>query len=102
MTIDGEGHLAAPARDEKHVRTPPLIRGRLLHLAEMGPPMPTMDPWREHEPMQLHHASDALPVVARAEGPIRWTCVHLNSAEKTRRPFRGTFAMWPPAACYVP
>ena len=73
VAIDREGHrehLPTPARDQEDVRAPALIRGRLLHLAQMRLAVPAMDPRRQHQAVHPHEPPNAFAVVARAEGAI--------------------------------
>jgi hypothetical protein len=73
VTVDREGHredLATPAGNQEGVGAPALVRGRPLDLAEMRPPVPPVDPWGQHEPVQLHDPPNPLAVVAGTKGPI--------------------------------
>jgi hypothetical protein len=62
--------LAAPARDEEHIGTPPLVRRGPLDLPEMRAAVPAMDPRGEHQAVEAHHAANALAVVAGTEGAV--------------------------------
>ena len=55
---------------EPHTEIIPLIRRRLADLAEMRPPVPTVDARREHQAVQLHHPADAFAVVACPKGAV--------------------------------
>jgi hypothetical protein len=73
VTVDREGHgedLTAPAGNQKDIGAPALVGDRLLHLAEMRPAVAAVDPRRQHQVVHTHESSDALAVVAGAEGPV--------------------------------
>jgi hypothetical protein len=58
------------AGNQENVRAPALVRGRLLDLADVRPPVPAVDSRGQHEAVQLHHPPNALAVVARPEGAV--------------------------------
>src|SRR5262249_11598884 len=73
MTVDREGdrqHFATPARDQKDVGAPTLVRHRLFDSTEMRSAMAPVQARGQHQAVQLHHAPNALAVVAGAEGPV--------------------------------
>jgi hypothetical protein len=73
VTVDREGDredFTTPARDQKDIGAPALVRGRLDDPAQVGPTVAPMRPRRQHQPVQLHDAPNALAVVARPEGPV--------------------------------
>ena len=47
-----------------------MIRGRLLNLPEVRTAVMTVDAGRQHQAVQLHHAANALAVVARSEDTV--------------------------------
>jgi len=49
-----------------------LVRGGLLDLAKVRPPVPAVHPRREHQAVPLHHPPYAFAVVARPEGPVHY------------------------------
>jgi hypothetical protein len=73
VTVDRKGDredLATPARNQEDVGAPALVRRRLLDLAEVRPPAPPVDSWRQREPVPLHDPQNPLTIVAGAKGPI--------------------------------
>ena len=73
MAVDRKGHgdhLTAPAGNQEDVRAPALVGGRLLNLPDVRPALAAVDPRCQHQPVQLHHASNAFAVVARPEGSV--------------------------------
>jgi hypothetical protein len=57
IAVDREGHgddLAAPAGNQEDVRAPALVRGRLLDLPEMRPPVASMNAGAPHQTVHTY------------------------------------------------
>jgi hypothetical protein len=72
VAVDRERHgenLPTPAGNQEDIRAPALVRGGSLDLPQMRPPVTTVHPRRQHQPVQLHHPANPLAVVAGMSRP---------------------------------